>query len=310
VSTKGRASLKLIFDSDPYRAWAKLPANAKEVAKIDKAYAGAPHTQPSSKYAKGLVGLCEENPPSGTPIPPTPPGTAVAAVWKLDAAFSNGGLSNFNGAPRDRALATGWKAVYVQLLNIAPDQISANLAEMVRTPWNPWTKIGWGTYGQNTDPEQDGRDAAALCKAHPQLAGWKANGEAWAEQQYQWKTGAFLKGWVDGGAPVPLGWSVLSSDTANFAREFDYATALSVAGADIDLQVYGATAPTYTVGAGLGMLAQVKPTPVPVQRTTMTFDVTDTGLGPFPDYRTWSGPRRLWNVGNATVATFDALIRT
>jgi hypothetical protein len=229
----------------------------------------------------------------------------VAAVWKLDAAFSNGGLSNFSGPPRDRALALGWKAVYIQLMHIAQSQIDANIEEMQRANWNAWTKVGWSTYGQGTDPEADGKSAAALCKQLG-LAGWKANGEAWAEQQYAWKTAAFLKGWVEGGAPCPLGWSVLSSDTANFAREFDYATAMSVAGADIDIQVYGATVPTYTVGAGLGMLAKAK---VPVSRTTMSFDCTDTGIGPFPDYRTWAGPRRLWNVGNATVQTFDALAR-
>ena len=79
-----------------------------------------------------------------------------------------------------------------------------------------------------------------------------------------------------------------------------------VAGADVDIQVYGATVPTYTVGAGLGMLSKAH---VPASRTTMSFDCTDTGTGPFGDYRTWSGPRRLWNCGNATVQTFDALAR-
>jgi hypothetical protein len=229
----------------------------------------------------------------------------LAAVWKLDAAFGNGGLSNFSGAPRQRAWDTGWRAVYIQLMHIAQDQIDANIAEMQRATWSPWTKVGWATYGQGTDPNQDGKAAAALCKQLG-LAGWKANGEAWAEGTLSWKTSAFLQGWVAGGAPCPLGWSVLSSDTANFARDWDYLTGLSVAGADIDIQVYGATVPTYTVGAGFGMLARV---PVPVSRTAMSFDVTNAGVGPFNDYRTWAGPRRLWNVGNATVETFDALAR-
>jgi hypothetical protein len=56
------------------------------------------------------------------------------------------------------------------------------------------------------------------------------------------------------------------------------------------------------------MLSKAVP-PVPVPRTAMTFDVNGDGNGPFPDYRTWDGPRRLWNVGNATVQTFDALAR-
>lgn len=308
MSDAGRANLTKIFNSAPYKAWAAVAANKVDASKVARKFAGSNTPKPGSGYAQGLWGLCGLNPPDGVPVPPPVPAAAVAAVWKQDAAFSSGGLSNFAGAARQRAWDTGWRAVYVQLLHIAQSQIDANIEEMGRSQWNMWTKVGWGTYGQNTDPEQDGKDAAALCKRLG-LPAWKANGEAWAEQSFSWKTSAFLKGWVDGGAPCPLGWSVLSSDTANFARVFDYATALSVAGADIDIQVYGATYPAYTVGAGLGMLAQVKPVPVPVSRTTMSFDVTDTGTGPFPDYRTWSGPRRLWNVGNATVASFDALVR-
>lgn len=305
MSTAGRAYLQQIFNSAYYKAWAKATkGNQIDAGKIARRFAGESTTKPGSGYAQGIWGLCGENPPNGTPVPPPPAGDAVAAIWKVDAAFTSGGLSNFAGAPRDRALQLGWSVVYVELLHTS--YAEANLAEMARSQWNPWTKVGWGTYGQGSDPEQDGRDAAALCKAHPQLKGWKANGEGWAEAQYAWKTAAFLKGWVEGGAPVPLGWSVLSSDTANFARAFDYVTALSVAGADIDIQVYGATYPTYTVGAGLGMLAKAN---VPRSRTTMSFDVNGDGNGPFPDYRTWAGPRRLWQPDKATVATFDALVR-
>jgi hypothetical protein len=305
VSLAGRGYLEQVFVSNEYRAWAAKPTSKVDASKIAKKFSGVNTPKPGSGYAKGIWGLCAENPPSGIPVPPVPPSTAVAAVWRRDAAFSNGGLSNFAGAARDRALQLGWTAVYIQLMHISQEQIDANISEMQRSNWNAWTKVGWSTYGQGTDPEQDGRQAAALSRQLG-LAGWKANGEAWAEQQYAWKTSAFLKGWVEGGAPCPLGWSVLSSDTAGFAREYDYPTALSVAGADIDIQVYGATVPTYTVGAGLGMLSKAK---VPASRTTMSFDCTDTGTGPFGDYRTWSGPRRLWNCGNATVATFDALAR-
>ncbi len=307
MSEAGRVALKKVFGSAPYKAWAAQTANKVDASKVARKFDGTNTPKPSSGYAQGLWELCGLNPPSGVPVPPPPPGAGLAAVWKLDAAFGNGGLSNFNGAPRDRAWATGWRAVYIQLANIAQDQIDANVQEMQRAAWSQWTKVGWSTYGQGTDPEQDGKNAAALCKQLG-LAGWKANGEAWAEAQYSWKTSAFIKGWTEGGAPCPLGWSVLSSDTAGFARSFDYNSALTVAGADIDLQVYGATVPTYTVGAGLGMLSKAVP-PVPVGRTAMSFDCTDTGTGPFPDYRSWAGPRRLWNVGNATVATFDALAR-
>ena len=308
MSTEGRAYLDQIFKSTWYKGWAATPINQTDASKIARKFAGTNTTQPSSSYAKGLWGLCALNPPSGIPVPPPPVPPTVAQVFRFDAAFTNGGLSNFSGAPRQRAWDTGWRAVYIQLMHINQAQIDANIQEMARTQWHDWVKVGWSTYGQGTDPKADGEAAAALCHQLG-LAGWKANGEAWAESQYMWKTSAFIEGWVAGGAPCPLGWSVLSSDTANFAREFDYQSALSVSGADIDCQVYGATYPTYTVGACLGMLSKVAPTPVPVARTTMTFDVNGSGTGPFPDYRTWAGPRRLWNVGNATVATFDALAR-
>ncbi len=75
MSVKGRASLDLVFASDPYKAWAKVPANAQEVAKINKAFAGQPHNKPASKYAQGIVGLCEENPP------PAPPPVGVPAPF-------------------------------------------------------------------------------------------------------------------------------------------------------------------------------------------------------------------------------------
>lgn len=304
MSETGRASLKLIFDSDPYKAWAAVPANLPEVTKVNKAYAGQPFTTPSSKYAKGLCGLCKENPPPGSPIPPPPAGGDVAAVFRKDNVMVSGGLSNFHGDARQTAFELGWKQVAVQLLHTA--YAGANEAEMALSQWNAFEKIGWGTYGQNSDPFEDGKEAAALCKRLPALKAWKANGEAWAEGAMIAKTRQFINGWVAGGAPVPLGWSVLSSDTANFPRNYDYAAAMSIAGADIDIQVYGASHPTYTVAAGLGMLSKV---PVPVSRTTMTFDLSGDGRGPFGDYRTWQGPRRVFNDGRATAETFRQLVR-
>lgn len=74
MSQKGRASLKLIFESDTYKAWAKVPANAPEVNKVERAWTGQPHMKPSSRFAQGLVGLCEENPP----LPPVPPSSVPA----------------------------------------------------------------------------------------------------------------------------------------------------------------------------------------------------------------------------------------
>lgn len=301
MSATGRNALSKIFGSPEYLAWASRASNFIDARKLASEFAGVPKNRCGSRYAQGLQTLCRENPPAPPPNSPT-----IADIWKQDAAFTEGGLSNFAGAARARAHELGWTAVYVQLMHIAPERIAANEAEMARAEWRNWLKVGWGTYGQGSDPYLDGVNAAAICK-RLSLKGWKANGESWAEgTEGYWKTKAFLNGWRDGGAPAPLGWSVNSSDTANFARNYDYGSALSSPGADIDPQVYEADHPGLTVGACLGMLAKV---PVPVDRTTMTFSITGTGTGPFTDYRTWPGPRRLWRPDRATPATFEALVR-
>ena len=192
MSTAGRAALQQIFSSPPYKDWAKVPGNKTDATKVALEFEGVRRPTAGSLYAKGLQNLCRLNPPDGTPVPPPPlPPSTLSAVWKLDAAFTNGGLSNFAGAPRQHAWDLGWRAVYVQLMHINQDQVDANVAEMNRTQWSQWTKVGWSTYGQGSDPKQDGLAAAALCK-QLNLAGWKANGEAWAEQQYAWKTSAFV----------------------------------------------------------------------------------------------------------------------
>lgn len=300
MSAAGRAYLSQVFGSLPYKAWAA--ANPLDARKISKAFNGDHYTQPGSHYARGLAGLCGENPPSDVPVPP--PSSALAAIWQQDAVFTTH-LSNFQDTKRNPAKAAGFRVVYVNLLH--NDQYAqANEQEMPVFLAEGWTLVGWGTYGQESDPYTDGLEAANLTRRLTSLRGWKANGEAWAEGQSSWKTDAFLKGWRDGGGLVPLGWSVLSSDTANFPRNYAYDVALSVPGADIDIQVYGAAHPTYTVGAGLGMLSKV---PVPVNRTTMSFDIADNGQGPFPDYRTWLGPRRVWVGERSTAETWAQLAR-
>lgn len=282
----------LIVVSAGYR----LFAGSKDKAKVQAAAEGERKPSPSNREARVAWELYLRD---GPPVP------ALAAVWRSDAIFTSGALANFNGAARDRAKATGWHVVYVQLANL-PAYQDANERELGVFLAAGWTVVGWGTYGQGTDPEQDGRAAAATCKRLPMLRGWKANGEAWAEGPASWKTAAFLRGWRDGGAPVPLGWSVLSSDTANYAREYDYPTALDVPGADVDVQVYGATHPALTVAAANGMLDKAR---VPRDRRAMSFDVNGVGGGPFGDYLTWPGPRRLWSPDKATVQTFDQLAR-
>jgi hypothetical protein len=281
--------------------------------KVLKARAGINPTTPSSKIGQvaaelGLRAYAAEQPgpppPDPEPPPPEPlPGGELNALWKRDAVFTVA-LSSFAGDARAEAKAQGFSVVYVQLLHMASPEAN-NEGEIPVFVRDGWTVCGWGTYGQGSDPRQDGHDAAAIVK-RLNLAGWKANGEAWAEGQDSWKTQAFLEGWNANDPGKPLGWSVLSSDTANFARPFAYGVALSEPGSDIDIQVYGSTYPTYTVGAGLGMLSKAG---VPVSRTTMTFDVTAEGIGPFNDYRTWAGPRRVWTGDTARAFTFQQLAR-
>jgi hypothetical protein len=307
VTAIGRTALGKIFSSTEYLAWAARAGNKLDAAKL-KAEFGPPAVRrptAGSKYAQGLQTLCRENPPISPPpdpipVPPDPAG--LAQVFLRDAVFVTG-LSSFDGSKRGPAKAAGFSAVYVQLMHGLAGAAEANIDEIPVFVREGWTVGGWSTYGQGSDPEVDGRRAAEIVRSL-NLACWKANGEAWAEGEHRWKTEAFLTGWRAGGSPCPLGWSILSSDTANFARDWAFGTGLSVPGADIDIQVYGATVPTYTVGAGLGMLAQV---PVPKNRIAMTFDVNNEGVGPFADYRTWKGPRRIWTGDAARGSTFDAL---
>jgi hypothetical protein len=274
----------------------KLFAGPLDKSKVASAKAGVRKKSPSNREARAAWELYLR-----TPAPPPPSPTPLAEPWREDAVFTTA-LGNF-GEQRHDAWNTGFRRVYVNLLHAAEYDNNVNHLVLFRN--ENWGITGWGTYGQGTDPYQDGLAAGSLCKQFG-LDSWKANGEAWAEGPYAWKTSEFLRGWRESGPRAVLGWSVLSSDTANFGRNFDYPTALSAEGADIDLQVYGATHPTYTVSAGLGMLRN---TQVPQTRTTMTFDITPEGDGPFNDYRTWPGPRRLWIGEWSRPSTFAALAR-
>lgn len=275
----------------------KTTVGPTDKKKVESARIGVRTPRPSSKLGRAAWELYLRQPP-----PPVPSPSPLAAVWRADGIYTTA-LGNFDGLRRNPAKQAGFTVVNVQLLHAVYG--AANESHIPIFRQEGWTVCGWGTFGQGSDPTQDGQDAAAVCKRLG-LAGWKANGETWAEWDNSWKTQAFLNGWNAGGAPCPLGWSVLSSDTANYARAFAYDVALSSPGADIDIQVYGATHATYTVGAGLGMLDKAG---VPVSRTTMTFDITQDGTGPFDDYRTWPGPRRVWVGEWSTADTYRQLAR-
>lgn len=305
MSAAGRVYLGELFGTPEYMSWASRVGHVIDARKLALEFAGKQRPRCGTAYGRALQGLCREHPPIDVPPPPS---TALSAIWTYDAVFTTH-LSNFPDTRRNPAKAAGYRVVYAQLHN--SPYAADNEAELPVFIREAWTTVGWCTYGQDTDPYEDGRKAAEITKRITALRAWKANGELWAEdtpaEQGAWKTEAFLRGWRDGGGVVPLGWSVLSSDTDQFARAYAYDVALSVPGADIDLQVYGSAHPTYTVAAGLGMLSNV---PVPRNRTTMTFDVAEAnGRGPFADYRTWPGPRRVWIGEYSTAETWAALSR-
>lgn len=224
---------------------------------------------------------------------------AVSGVWLEDGVFVSV-LSNWQGTLRQRARAAGYGWVAVQLAN-APWQ-DENLDELMRLRAEldlaGWKVVGWATYGQGTDPVADGAKAAGLVSLL-RLDGWVANGEDWAEGVNAWKTKAFLRA---GGGGKPLAFSVLSSTTASYGREFDYPAALSYPGSAIMPQVYGATVPAYTVEA---MRASLNITNVPLERVCPTFEVRSSdSQGPFWDYQRWKGPRSLW-LGDYTLNDVD-----
>lgn len=307
--------VKLEMKSTRYKTWKLL--HLTDAAKVEAELRGDRRPSNGSPYGRILTEAIREarilddiagGPVGPVVVPPQP--TVLSPIWQLDAVFTRS-LSSFSGLQRQSARDAGYSAVYVQLAHTP--YVEPNLAEMSVFTREGWKLVGWGTYGQDSEPYEDGLRAAVLCKTTATLLGWKANGEVWAEGERAWKTADFLRGWKAGGAPVPLGWSVLSSDTSNFARSFDYVTALSAAGADIDFQVYGATKSTYTVDACLGMAARAH---VPLNRIAMTFDVNGDddprllpGSGPFADYRTWPGPRRIWTGDDSTPDTFKQMAR-
>lgn len=291
---EAREIADLIVASLGYRT----TVGAKDKAKVQSEALGVQRPMPSALLARAAVKAYRLEPPASPA-----PGGALANVWRHDGVFVRH-LSSFSGENRQTAMEHGWRVVYVQLLHTPHG--AANEQELPVFLREGWTAVGWGTYGQGTDPYKDGLAAAAITKRVSALRGWKANGEAWAEGEHAWKTAAFLQGWRDGGGSVPLGWSVLSSDTASSPRAFDYPTALTVTGADIDIQAYGATNPAYTVGAGL---ANLQTAGVPTNRATVSMDITTGGLGPFSDYRTCTRPRRLWVGESATPTTWEQLAR-
>jgi len=271
--------------------------------KIQAELRGERRPTAGSEFAKQVIRLARLDAPSGTP--PPLPASAIDALWARDGVFVRS-LSSFHGDLRDAARAAGFTVIYVQLDHSADVQGNINELASIGAGLKAqgWKIAGWATYGQGTDAAADGQRHAGI-KRDLGLSGWVANGEAWAEGDGYGKTAEFMQGWLRGGGNGPLAVSCLSSDNPNFARGFDYPTWLSVPGAAVMPQTYGASNPAYTV---TNAVATMQNGGVPRNRLALTFDVI-AGAGPFQNYKTWTGPRSIWTGDDSTVDTWGALAR-
>jgi hypothetical protein len=229
-----------------------------------------------------------------------------AALWQLDGVFCVG-LSAFHGELRAAARAQGFSWLAPILLHdpaAEPNQQElAAHAETFRA--EGWSLCGWGTFAQADTPENDARAAADLVTALG-LDGWIANGEAWAEGALRDRSSRFVAAWRQTGCAKPLALSCLSSDTANFPRDFDYAAWVGI-GAAVMPQVYGNEHPGLTVGACLGNLKTGGI--VPRELLSLTFGTYGTFPRPYDDYATWHGPRTVYLGENTPVEDWPKLHR-
>lgn len=288
--TEGRAALEQTIASLPYRQWAAK--HAADAAKVKAEMAGIRRPNPSSAYARGLVRLARVHPPGG--MSPSSP------LWLEDGVFVRR-FANFSGAERAAAKAAGFTWMALQL-DHSPD-VRHNLDHLSIARAEGWKIVGWATFGQDTSAYADGDRHAGIARQHS-LAGWIANGEAWAEEQNAGKSAEWWSGWDTAGGRGPVALSCLSSETANFGRPMDWTPWVNRR-CMVMPQVYGATDKDYTVGA---MVGSFQHTSVPPGLLAPTFEVID-GVGPFTDYLKWNGPRSLWTGDDSRASTFPNLQR-
>lgn len=215
-------------------------------------------------------------------------------------------LTSFSGNMRSDAQANGFSWFAAILLHDPAAQRNRNDLHLNMATYRHegWHVCGWGTYGQADTPENDARTAAQVVRDLG-LDGWIANGEAWAEGANRGYSQRFISTWKQTGVTVPLAVSCLSSDTDQFARDFDYQAWIANQSV-IMPQVYGNEHATYTVAACLGMLDLAG---VPQSSLNLTFG-TYGPVNPYTDYQGWSGPRAAY-VGERTPITgWPQLART
>jgi hypothetical protein len=283
--SEGRDALEQVIASKPYRDWAG--AHRVDSTKVAAEMRGVRRPQPGAAYARGLVRLARVHPKGG--------GAPVSGLWLRDGVFVRR-FSNFSGIERQAARDAGFVWMALQLDHSA--DVEHNIEHMKIGRSEGWTIVGWSTFGQGTDARADGARHAGLVRDH-RLSGWVANGEAWAEAGNAGKSAEWWAGWDSAGGSGPVALSCLSSETANFGRAMDWAPWMNRL-CMVMPQVYGATFPTYTVGAMLGSFAH---TSVPVGLLAPTFDVIE-GVGPFTDYAKWKGPRSVWTGDDSRATTW------
>jgi len=278
----------------------------KDTEKVDAELKGERRPTAGSKYAQGFIRLARLDPPKVT-IPP-PPTSALNPFWQRDGVFTRS-LSSFHGDLRNAARAAGFSVIYVQLDNTQDAAGNINELHLIGAQLmsEGWKLAGWSTAGQGTNnPELEGAKHANIRRSlDAYLDGWIANLEIWAEGPDQWKSQAWLQGWANGGGFGPCAVSCMSSDNPNFARSFDYKTWLSIPGAAVMPQCYGASAVAYTVQ---NCVSTMKNGGVNQNRLNITFDVI-AGTAPYADYKKWSGPRSIYTGEDTTLASWAALAR-
>lgn len=234
----------------------------------------------------------------------------LAPVWQRDHVFVTTPSSFPNELGRSEALAQGFTLLLPQLMHTNDATLNRKQVALMGSSLRRegWAIGGWGTFGQGTDPRQDGVDAAHICDVLG-LDGWLGNGEKWAEGDNAWKSAAFLEGWHAAGAPCPVGVSCNGSTTANFAPPLDWQAWLEQDGALIAPQIYGNLNPALQWGSTVAALT--KHAGVPADRCAMTFGtyVDDRLKWPIPwdEYRTWLGVRGAY-LGERTPRAGWALL--
>jgi hypothetical protein len=229
-----------------------------------------------------------------------------AALWQQDGVFCVG-LSAFHGELRAAARAQGfsWLAPILTHDPAAEPNRAELTANMAALRGEGWSICGWGTFAQDGTAEDDARAAATLVTSLG-LDGWIANGEAWAEKELIDRSRRFIDAWHETGCEKPLAVSCLSSDTADFAREFDYASWVAIK-ACVMPQVYGNEHPGLTVAACLGNLKTGGV--VPRSLLNLTFGTFGDHPVPYADYVTWPGPRTIYVGENTPAQDWPKLVR-